>query len=285
MGLLRLPEPFAFELTTERFRAFGPDLANLWVDGALHRVVGRRELRIEAARGGVRVEPLDPETRPVARELVGADFDLDGFYAWARKDAVLRRLTKALAGFRPPLAPDPFESLVGSITAQQVSLHAAFAIRNRLIERFGRRVGSAYAFPTAKRLRRATQDELLVLGFSHRKAEYVLGLADEPVDLGALDGLPDNEIKARLVAVRGLGEWSADWFLARHLARPRAWPAGDLGLRRAVEAFYPGAGDVRAFGERFEPFQNLSAHYLLTGLRRSLATPPLGRAGSARASV
>jgi DNA-3-methyladenine glycosylase II len=283
--LLRLPEPFDFELSTERFRAFGPDLANLWVDGALHRVVGRRELRIEAARGGVRVEPLDAETRPVARKLVGADFDLDAFYAWARRDAVLRRLTEALAGFRPPLAPDPFESLVTSITAQQVSLHAAFAIRNRLIERFGRRVGRAYAFPTPKRLRRATQDGLLALGFSHRKAEYVLGLAQEPVDLGALDGLPDSEIKARLVAVRGLGEWSADWFLARHLARPRAWPAGDLGLRKAVEAFYPGAGDIRAFGERFEPFQNLSAHYLLTGLRRSLATPLSGRAGSARASV
>jgi DNA-3-methyladenine glycosylase II len=267
VGLLRLPEPFDFELSTERFRAFGPDLANLWVDRALHRVVGRRELRIEAASGGVRVEPLDAETRPVARKLVGAEFDLDAFYAWARKDAALRRLTKALAGFRPPLAPDPFETLVTSITAQQVSLHSAFAIRSRLIQRFGRRVGEAYAFPTAKRLRRASPAELLALGFSGRKAEYVLGLAQEPIDLDALAGLPDEEVKARLVSVRGLGEWTADWFLARHLARPRAWPAGDLGLRKAVEAFYPGAGDIRAFGERFEPFQNLSAHYLLTGLR------------------
>ena len=78
--------------------------------------------------------------------------------------------------------------------------------------------------------------------------------------------------KARIVAVRGLGEWTADWFLARHLARPRAWPAGDLGLRKAVSAFY-GDGrsltteEVRAIGARFEPFQNLTAHYLLTGLR------------------
>jgi 3-methyladenine DNA glycosylase/8-oxoguanine DNA glycosylase len=95
----------------------------------------------------------------------------------------------------------------------------------------------------------------------------VLGLAQEPIDLAGLAGLPDEEVKARLVSVRGLGEWTADWFLARHLARPRAWPAGDLGLRKAVEAFYPGAGDIRAFGMRFEPFQNLSAHYLLTGLR------------------
>jgi DNA-3-methyladenine glycosylase II len=156
---------------------------------------------------------------------------------------------------------------VTAITAQQVSLFAAFAIRNRFIEGFGRRVGEAYSFPTATRVRRATEDELLALGFSRRKAEYVLGLAREPLDLAALAELADEEVKARLVAVRGLGEWTADWFLARYLGRQRAWPAGDLGLRKAVEAFYPRAGDIRAFGERFEPFQNLSAHYLLTGLR------------------
>jgi DNA-3-methyladenine glycosylase II len=266
MGLLRLPEPYDFELSTGRYRAFGTDLANLWLDGALHRVVGRREVRISPAPGGVRVEPLDAETRPVVQKFVGSEFDLAGFYEWARGDSVLARLTRELAGLRPPLAPDPFESLVTSITAQQISLHAAFSIRNRLIERFGRRVGHAYAFPTAQRLRRAESDELVALGLSHRKAEYVVGLASEGIDFAALERLPDEEIKARLVAVRGLGEWTADWFLARHLARPRAWPAGDLGVRKAVTTFYPEAGDVRAFGERFEPFQNLSAHYLLAAL-------------------
>ena len=267
MPLLRIPEPFDFELSTERFRAFGPDLANRSLDGALYRAVGAREVRIEPAKGGVRVEPLDAETRPVVRKLLGLEFDLAAFYDWAGKDPVLRRLTKALAGFRPPLAPDPFETLVTSITAQQVSLFAAFAIRNRLIERFGRRVGFVWEFPRRERLAEATEAELVALGFSRRKAEYVRGLAEEPLDLAALAELPDEEVKARLVAVRGLGEWTADWFLARHLARPRAWPAGDLGLRKAVEAYYPDAGDIRAFGERFEPYQNLSAHYLLTGLR------------------
>jgi DNA-3-methyladenine glycosylase II len=180
---------------------------------------------------------------------------------------VLRELTVELAGFRPPLAPDPFETLVTSITAQQVSLHSAFAVRSRLVERFGRRAGQAYSFPTAQRLRRAEPDELVLLGFSRRKAEYVLGLADDPPPFDELARLPDDEVKAALVARRGLGEWTADWYLARHLARPGAWPAGDLALVKAVEAFYPDAGDIRAFGERFEPFQNLSAHYLLTGLR------------------
>ena len=271
MSLLRLPEPFDFELSTERFRAFGPDLANLWVDGGLHRVVGVGELRIEPAPGGVDVEPLNRETRRVALTLLGAPFDLEGFYAWAQHDPVLRRLTEQLAGFRPPLAPDPFETLVTSITAQQVSLHAAFAIRNRLIERFGRRVGQAYAFPTAEQLREATHDDLRALGFSNRKAEYVLGLAQEPVDLDELASLPDDEVKRRLVSIRGLGEWTAEWFLARHLARPRAWPVGDVALEKAVHAFYPDLTDLEAARERFEPFQNLSAHYLLTGARVTVA--------------
>jgi DNA-3-methyladenine glycosylase II len=267
MGLLRLPEPFDFQLSTERFRAWGPDLANLRVDGALHRVVGRREVRIAPAKGGVRVEPLDAETRPVVLKLLGAEFDLEAFYQWARRDPVLRRLTKDLAGFRPPLAPDPFETLVGSITAQQVSMFAAFAVRNRLIERFGRRAGQAYSFPTERRLSHAEPEELVALGFSRRKAEYVIGLAADPPPYADFPGMPDEEIKAALVARRGLGEWTAVWFLARHLGRPRAWPIGDLALDKAVRALYPEADDPRAFGERFDPFQNLTAHYLLTGLR------------------
>ena len=130
MSLLRLPEPYDFELSTGRFRAFGPDLANLLVDGVLHRVVGGREVRIAAAPGGVDVDLLDDETRPVVETLLGLPFHLGGFYAWAADaDPVLAGLTRKLAGFRPPLAPDPFESLITSITAQQVSLFAAFSIR------------------------------------------------------------------------------------------------------------------------------------------------------------
>jgi DNA-3-methyladenine glycosylase II len=112
----------------------------------------------------------------------------------------------------------------------------------------------------------AEPDELLPLGFSRRKAEYVVGLARSDLDLDGLAVLPDDEVKARLVAVPGIGEWTADWFLARHLARPDAWPAGDLGLRKAVFHFY-GEEDTRAAGDRFPGHRNLAAHYLLTGQR------------------
>jgi 3-methyladenine DNA glycosylase/8-oxoguanine DNA glycosylase len=260
--LLRAPQPFSLELTTARFRAFGLDRATVWEDGALYRVVGGRELRISAADGGVDVEPLDAETEPVVRMLLGFEFDLVEFSTWAAGEELLAPLVVRFAGYRPTLAPDPFEMLVGAITAQQVSLFAAVAIRNRLVERFGERVGRVWAFPARERLAAASEEELFALGFSRRKAEYVVGLARSDLDLAALALLQDDEVKARLTALRGLGEWTADWFLARHLARPQAWPAGDLALRKAVRALY-GDVDVRATGARFEPFQNLTAHYLL----------------------
>jgi DNA-3-methyladenine glycosylase II len=262
VALLRPDGPFDLELTTARFRAFGVDRANVWHEGGLHRAVGGREMRIEAAPGGVEVEPLDAETEPVVRKLLGLEFELEPFYEWAAGVPELRELPHRFRGFRPTLAPDPFEMLVGGVTAQQVSLFAAVAIRNRLIERFGEPVGHVWVFPSRERLALASEEELFALGFSRRKAEYVVGLARSELDLAGLALLPDEEAKERIVAVRGLGEWTADWFLARHLGRPRAWPAGDLALRKAVRALY-GDVDVRAAGARFEPFQNLTAHYLL----------------------
>ena len=272
MALLELPEPYSFELSTERYRAFGRDLANLWHEGGLHRVVGGREVRIEAAPGGVDVEPLDAETAPVVRRLLGLGFDLDAFAAFAVRDEVLGPLVVRLAGLRPSIAPDPFEALVSAITAQQVSLFAAFAVRNRMVEAFGVCAGHAYAFPATERMAGATEDELLALGFSRRKAEYVIGLARNHPDWDELALLPDDEVKERITSMRGLGEWTADWVLARHLARPRGWPAGDLGLRKAVSAFYADGrmlsiDETRAYGPRFDPFQNLAAHYLLVGQR------------------
>ena len=268
MPVLAVPEPFDFELSTTRYRAFGRDLANVWHDGGLHRAIGGREVRIEAVSGGVSVEPLDVEIAAVVGQMLGLAFDLDGFRDFARGDPLLASIEEQFRGLRPPLAPDPFEMLVGAVTAQQVSLFAAVAIRGRMIERFGDRHGVVWSFPSAERLAEAREEELTELGFSRRKAEYVLDLARAPERIRSLGDLPDDEVKARIVALRGLGEWTADWFLARHLARPRAWPAGDLALRKAASAFYGDGGslsteEVRALAPRFDPFQNLTAHYLL----------------------
>jgi DNA-3-methyladenine glycosylase II len=271
VGLIAVPQPYDFVLSTARFRAFGPDLANVWNEDGLHRVVAGREVRIVAAAGGVSVDPFDELIETEVRQLLGLPFDLDAFRPFAAADAVLRPLEERLRGFRPVLAPTAWEMLVTSITAQQISLFAAFAIRNRLIERYGEHGEHAYSFPSRESLAAAREEELLALGFSRRKTEYVLALARGALDLDGLHALSDEEVKARIVAVRGFGEWTADWFLARYLARPRAWPAGDLALRKAVSAFYGDGNpltteEVRALAVRFDPFQNLTAHYLLAGL-------------------
>jgi DNA-3-methyladenine glycosylase II len=272
MALLAVPQPYDFARSTDRFRAYGRDLATMSVDGALHRVVGDTEVRIAPAPGGVSVEPEGAAALEHVSFLLGLPFDLAAFWSWARGEPVLAALAGPLAAYRPPLQPDPWEAIVTSVTAQQVSLHAAFAVRSRLIERLGMAYAHAWAFPSRERVAAVREAELVAVGFSRRKAEYVLGLARSDLDLTALGALPDDEVVAVLSSQRGLGRWSADWFLARALGRPNAWPAGDLGLRKAVSHFY-GEGrmleeaEVRELGERFGPWRNLAAHMLLAGLR------------------
>jgi len=272
VALLPVPQPYDFFRSTDRFRVYGPDRATVWQDGGLHRVIDGREVRIEAADGGVRVEPCEPGIERHVAFLLGLPLDLAAFWAWARGEPVLAGLEAPLAAYRPVLAPDPWEALVTAITAQQVSLQSAFAIRARFVERFGERRRVAWAFPARKRVARVREEELLALGFSRRKAWYLVGLARSELDPGALAALPDGAVIEAITGVRGLGRWSADWFLARALARPRGWPAGDLGLRRAVSRFYGGGREmseqeVRAVGERFGAHANVTAHMLLAGAR------------------
>ncbi|HEY4621457.1 MAG TPA: hypothetical protein VIG93_07115 [Gaiellaceae bacterium] len=270
--LVPIPEPYDFHLSAVRFRDYGSDRATVWHEGGLHRVVDGHEVRIEPAEGGVGVDPGGPEAEREVGRLLGLPFDLESFRAWASNEAVLGRLVTALSGFRPTLNPRPFEALVIAITAQQISLRAAAAIRGRFVERFGVRHDVAWEFPDRERVARGRASEITATGFSQKKAEHVIGLARSDLDFGALETLPDDDVIAALVALPGLGRWTADWFLARHLARPEAWPAGDLGVRKAVAAFYADGRpltieEVRTMGERFAPFQNLSAQYLLAGLR------------------
>jgi DNA-3-methyladenine glycosylase II len=270
--LLPIPAPYDFELSTARFRDFGTDGATVLHEGGLHRVVAGREVRVTAADGGVEIAPSSEESAREIGRLLGVPFDLAAFKAWAADDPVLGPIVEALPGFRPTLNPEPFEALVVAITTQQISLRAAAAIRGNLVRAYGVQHDVAWEFPTRERIRELRPRHFTPLGFSRAKAEYVLELAHSRLDLEALAVLDDDEVIAEITSVRGLGRWTADWFLARHLARPHAWPAGDLGVRKAVSTFYAGGSqlsieEVRRMSERFTPFENLSAQFLLVGAR------------------
>jgi DNA-3-methyladenine glycosylase II len=134
-----------------------------------------------------------------------------------------------------------------------------------------------HAFPEPAAVAAASPEALRAMQFSTRKAEYLIGLgrlvAEGSLDLAALATAPDDEVIGRLTAVRGLGRWTAEWYLARALGRPDVCPADDLGVRRAVEALCYGgracdAARVRRRARAWRPYRSLAVHYLLAGARR-----------------
>ena len=138
--------------------------------------------------------------------------------------------------------------LVGSITAQQVNLTFAFACRARLVRRYGTPVACRGARRSTRSPRpppwpRARVRELRALQFSTRKAEYIRDLARAVDGRHARSrrrsaGAPNADVIARLTALRGLGRWTADWFLARCCGRGDVCPAGDLAVRKAFDHYY-----------------------------------------------
>jgi DNA-3-methyladenine glycosylase II len=296
MNIVLAPDgPLHAGATLARYHLWGEDPANRLADGALLRVLryhGRLvpyEVRATGAVDDARLAVRVPSVRDAAtgeavaaevRRIFGLHFDLAGFYRMAKSDPVLATLIEPLYGLRPTLAPAPLEMLVGSISAQQVNLAFAFACRARLVRRYGAPVAlgrhTVWAFPDAVALGRAGLREFRAMKFSRRKGEYIRDLAravvDGRLDLEALAAAPSEAVIERLTQQRGLGRWTADWFLARCLGRGDVCPAGDLGVRRAFEHFY-GRGRARseeairrrarAWGE----YQNLAVHYILAGMR------------------
>ena len=212
----------------------GIDLVNRVHEGALYRVIGGREVRIAAGRGRRRGRALRRDHPAGGREAARARARPGLVLRLRGREPVLAAIVPRLAGLRPPLLPDPFESLVTSISAQQVSLRSALAIRNRLVERFGEpgmprvRLSPARAGRVGQR---ATPELLASASRAARPSTCSASPAPSSTST-ALAAASDEEVRATLTAMRGLGPWTAEWFLARHLARPRAWPVGDLVLRQ-----------------------------------------------------
>jgi DNA-3-methyladenine glycosylase II len=253
---------------------------------------------VHVAVGGGGSAAVGAAVRREARALLGLDAPLAEFYRHVADDPVLGPFTRpagGLVGLRPSHAADLFEMLVGAISAQQINLPFAFATRSRLVRRLGSPVAwsgvTVYGFPTPERVAQASMATLRRLQFSTRKAEYIVGLAraiaDGRLDLEALREAPDEAVIGRLTAQRGLGRWTAEWFLARGLGRPDICPADDLGVRRAMEALCFGGrpatpADVRRRMAVWRPYRSLAVHYLLAGFRQR-ATAPAGRLPAATA--
>ena len=189
-------------------------------------------------------------------------------------DPVLGALIDAVGpidgGDRAGRPDDHYGALVRSIVGQQLSTKAARTIYNRLCERYGGRT------PTPAELLADDLDALrLAAGLSRAKASYLKSLAEHVVsgelELERFDEMPDAEVEAELVAVKGVGQWTAHMYLQFHLQRPDVLPVGDLGIRRAVERAYglPGLPDpaqLTEIAEPWRPHRTLACRYLWRSL-------------------
>jgi DNA-3-methyladenine glycosylase II len=205
--------------------------------------------------------------QPGVTHLRAADPVIAGLMdEYGSPDEVLRR-----RGRRPG---DAYGALVRSIVGQQLSTKAARAIWERLVELFDDRT------PTPREIIESDPEAIRAVGLSRPKVAYLRDLAerveDGELELDSLPELPDEEISEQLIAVRGLGRWTADMFLIFHLGRPDVLPVGDLGIRRAVQRAYgldelPAAAKLERIAEPWRPHRSLACLYLW----RSLDSEPV----------
>lgn len=165
---------------------------------------------------------------------------------------------------------DHYGALVRSIVGQQLSTKAALSIFNRLTDRFGGRT------PTPQEVLADDPEELrAAAGLSRAKVSFLRSLAEHVLDgsleLERLNELPDEAVIAELVAVRGLGLWSAHMFLMFHLRRPDVLPVGDLGIRRAIKQLYdldalPSPVEMERIAAPWRPYRTIACRFLWRSL-------------------
>jgi DNA-3-methyladenine glycosylase II len=170
---------------------------------------------------------------------------------------------------------DAYGALLRAIVGQQLSTKAARTIYLRVLELFD---GTT---PSPKQLLEASEADLRGAGLSGRKVEYVRDLASHVIggelELDRLGELGDAEVIEEIVAVRGLGQWTAEMFLIFHLERPDVISGGDLGIRKAIQIEYgleqmPKPQEVMTMSEPWSPHRSLASLYLW----ESLAAVPGG---------
>jgi len=167
---------------------------------------------------------------------------------------------------------DPFEALCMSIASQQLSTKAAATIFGRFCDLF-----PPNRKPTPARVMTLTDDQIRAVGFSRPKVSFIKDLAahvlDGRLELKGLRKHPDEEVMRQLVAVKGIGRWTAEIYLMFRLGRPDILPADDLGLMNAVHRAYglrrrPDAKRLRKMGEAWRPHRSVAAWYLWQSLTK-----------------
>ncbi len=294
--IVRPAAPFRLDLTAWALRRRARNLIDRW-DGSVYRRVLRiagRPTEIAVRQAGPLARPrLAVSTTPPVRSraerqrlreivdrLLGIGLDLSGWYRLAARDARLKPLAERFQGVKPPRFPTVFEALVNGFACQQLSLEVGLELLNRLSDIGDARVRAdgtvQYGFPSPSRLSRLPVTRYRALGFSRQKARAILELARTVTggDLERLESESEEAVRERLLALRGVGRWTAEYVLLRGLGRLDVFPGDDVGAQKRLARWlgrrrpldYAG---VHRVVEPWQPYAGLVYfHLLLDGLEQ-----------------
>ena len=284
--------PYRLDLTVWTLRRRADNAVDRWDGSTYRRVLTTPDGPLEVAVAQtappdsprLRVETsgaaLGEESRRAVsaalERLLGFRVDLSEFHRFAELDEKLGPLARRFRGMKPPRFATLFEGALNSIACQQVTLTLGVRLLNRLAERYGQKVQVegevAHAFPRPEDIAGTTPEELRELGFSRNKGRAMIELArlgpEEREELARLETMPDDEAIARLIALRGIGRWSAEYVLLRYLGRTHLFPGDDVGARNNLRDWlslsepldYDG---VRRVVARWDDFGGLLYFHLL----------------------
>jgi DNA-3-methyladenine glycosylase II len=297
--IIRPSPPFRLDLTVWALRRRGRNSIDRW-DGTTYRrvlVIEGRPTEIVVRQANSRAEPRlivtsvpPPRTawgrqrvRSIVDGLLGSRVDLTGWYRLARQDPRLRILAEQFCGVKPPRFPSVFEALVNAFACQQLSLEVALELLNRLAAMRGAARGAAgdvhYAFPSTRDVAQGPPAKYHAIGFSRQKVRALVTLARaierREVDIETLSREDDASVCARLLALRGVGRWSAEYVMLRGLGRLHVFPGDDVGAQKRLGGWLgrPAPLDyagVRSAVAPWQPYAGLVYfHLLLDGLSKA----------------
>ena len=296
---LRPVPPFRLDLTVWALRRRSRNLIDRW-DGTTYRrviVLGGRptELAVRQADSSdtpkLSVTAMPPpqtlleerRVRSVVDRLLGLQIDLTDWYHMASGDARLRPLADRFRGMKPPRFPTMFEAVVNAFACQQLTLEVGLELLNRLAmissARLGRLGNVRYAFPMAEDIARLPPEKHRAIGFSRQKVRALLDLARpitrHELELESVAREDDAVVRQRLIELRGVGRWTAEYVLLRGVGRLHVFPGDDVGAQKRLARWlgrsrpldYAG---VRRAVQRWQPYAGLVYfHLLLDGLSKA----------------
>ncbi|MBK6322844.1 DNA-3-methyladenine glycosylase family protein [Candidatus Aalborgicola defluviihabitans] len=209
---------------------------------------------------------VPPKPAAVAQRI--PDFWADACKHLVKKDRVMKRLIPQFGDACLETRGDAFVTLARSVVGQQISVKAAQTVWDRFAALLPRKI-------TAANVLKLKVDDMRAAGLSTRKVEYLVDLALH-FDNGALhvkswDAMSDDEIVAELVAIRGIGRWTAEMFLIFHLMRPNVLPLDDVGLINGISHNYfsgdvVSRSDAREVAAAWEPYCTVATWYIWRSL-------------------